>query len=55
MKIFTCSPIPQVVNASLNLPIYFFAGKSFRVASQDLIKYFLPLSLFKIGQGNNTG
>ena len=44
-----------MVNASLNLPIYFFAGKTFRETSLELIKCFLPPFIIRFYQDNNIG
>jgi len=44
----------MVVNASLNLPIYFFAGKSFRETSLDLIRCFIPPFIIRFDQEDNT-
>eukprot|EP00092_Neocalanus_flemingeri_P014437 GFUD01015576.1.p1 GENE.GFUD01015576.1~~GFUD01015576.1.p1 ORF type:complete len:498 (+),score=105.88 GFUD01015576.1:152-1645(+) len=45
----------MVVNASLNLPIYFFAGKSFRETSMQLIRCFLPPFIIRVDEDNNIG
>merc|ERR1711892_396659 len=45
----------MVVNASLNLPIYFFAGKSFRESSLELVKCFLPPAIIRVGGDTPAG
>jgi hypothetical protein len=39
----------------MNLPIYFFAGKSFREISLDLIRRFLSPFFIRVEPESNTG
>jgi len=45
----------MVANASLNLPIYFFAGKSFRENSIEFLKSFVPVFVTRLFSLNRRG
>jgi len=45
----------MVANASFNLPIYFFAGKSFRENSLDLLKKIIPGFILRFASAGNRG
>ena len=45
----------QVVNASINLPIYFFAGKAFRENSVQVIKNLFTPFAINLFEDNNAG
>ena len=46
-KIFVVNTSSQVVNASVNLPIFFFAGKTFREVTINLVRWEKKRSFFK--------
>ena len=48
-------PCFQVANASCNLPIYFFAGKSFRENSLELVRSLIPSFLERLTLSDTRG
>jgi len=57
MYITNAVQLLMVVNASVNLPIFFFAGKTFREVTINLLRWLLPKAVFAgtPRQDNNLG